>query len=115
MHLIRNMKKITTTHDLKEAILELEIRKANESMALKKELINIKEKLKPANFVKNAFKEVTESSAVRENILTGAVGLAAGYVAKKILFGTTSNPLKKMAGTILQMGVAGSASGIKSL
>ncbi|HXB41867.1 MAG TPA: hypothetical protein VNZ49_15100 [Bacteroidia bacterium] len=109
------MKKITSTQELKEAIAELEIKRSNAGAALKGELIKIKESLRPLNLLKNTFQDVTSASSIKENILTNIIGLAAGYLAKKAVFGKTRNPVKKLAGTLLQMGIAGSASRIKSI
>jgi hypothetical protein len=109
------MKKITTARDLKEAILELEIRQANEKMALKEQFNSVRENLRPVNLIKNTFKEVTTTSSVKGNILTTVAGLAIGYIAKKAIFGFTRNPIKKIAGTIIQMGVATSVPRIKSV
>ncbi|MGZ3864500.1 MAG: hypothetical protein ACXVPN_16410 [Bacteroidia bacterium] len=108
------MRRISNTLELKEAISELEIKKAETGKALKDEFGRLKESLKPANLVKNAFHEVTTSPAVRENVLNGILGLAAGYIAKRALFGSTRNPVKKLAGAVLQMGIVGGASRIKA-
>ncbi|MGZ3904016.1 MAG: hypothetical protein ACXVC6_09990 [Bacteroidia bacterium] len=108
------MKRISNTLELKEAITELEIKKSETGRALKEEFSRLKESLKPINLAKNAFHEITTSPAVRENVLTGILGLAAGYIAKRALFGSSRNPVKRLAGAVLQMGIAGGASKIKA-
>lgn len=108
------MKRISNTLELKEAITELEIKRAETGKALRDEFGKLKESLKPVNLVKNAFHELSTSPAVRENVLTGILGLAAGYIAKRALFGSTNNPVKKIAGAVLQMGIVGGASRIKA-
>jgi len=109
------MKKITTVVELKAAILELEIKQANEGRALKEQFNVIQDNLKPINLIKNTFKEVTTSSSVRGSVLTNVMGLGLGYLAKKVLFGGAPTQVTKIAGTLLQMGIAGGASGIKSV
>ncbi len=109
------MKKITNAIELKEAIQELEIKQVNEGIAIKEQLNVIKENIKPVNLIKNTFKEAAVSSSIKDNMLTGIIGLVAGYLTKKVVFGSTVNPIKKMAGTLLQIAVAGSAPQIKSV
>ncbi|HWY13341.1 MAG TPA: hypothetical protein VN026_18575 [Bacteroidia bacterium] len=108
------MKKITNAIELKNAIHELEIKQVNEGIAIKEQLNVIKENLKPVNLIKNTFKETAGTSSLKDNMLTGVVGLVAGYLTKKVVFGSTINPIKKIAGTLLQIAVAGSAPKIKS-
>lgn len=113
------MQKITTAVDLKKTIQQLEIRQTNELLSLKEELHIIHENLKPANLVKNTFRELTTAPEFKGNILDVALSLAAGYLSKKVVIGSTHNPLKQVLGTILQMGVTTMVSkntdGIKSI
>jgi len=99
------MQKIITAVDLKKTIQQLEIRQTNELLSLKEELHIIHENLKPANLVKNTFRELTTAPEFKGNILDVALSLAAGYLSKKVVIGSTHNPLKQVLGTILQMGV----------
>jgi len=113
------MQKIITAVDLKKTIQQLEIRQTNELLSLKEELHIIHENLKPANLVKNTFRELTTAPEFKGNILDVALSLAAGYLSKKVVIGSTHNPLKQVLGTILQMGVTTMVSkntdGIKSV
>jgi hypothetical protein len=104
------MSKISKAEELKERIAELELLNRQERDNLKKHLHDIRNSLKPANIIKNTVKEVAVSPGIQTKFIGALLGLAAGYLAKKAVFGKTSNPLKKIAGNLMQMGVAGTVS-----
>lgn len=112
------MEKITSLDGLRESILLLEIKQANEARLLKEEFKTTYEKLKPVNLIKNSFNEIVSSPNLKENILNGALGLAAGFISKKAVIGSTHNPIKQLLGLLLEVGVATAvtknADGIKS-
>lgn len=112
------MEKITTIAELRDSIVLLEIRQANEKALLKKQFMITYESMKPVNLIKSKFNDIVKSPNLKENILNTALSIAAGYLSKKVLVGSTQNPLKQLLGTILQVGVTGIVSentdGIKS-
>lgn len=104
------MKSINTVAELKESIRQLEMERQNEKQALKAQFYLVRESLKPANLIQNSVREVAAKPGLKGKLIIAVIGLAAGYFTKKAVFGATHNPLKKMAGALLQMGVAGSIS-----
>lgn len=113
------MQKITSTVELRTAILSLEIKKANEGRLLKEEIENTFDKLRPSNLIKNTLKELTTAPDLKGDLLNATIGLAAGYLSKKAVVGETHNPIKQLLGTLLQIGVTSivskNADGIKSI
>ena len=101
------MPKITTTAELKEAIRLLEIQQKVEGTLLKEQFKTTYESLKPANLIGNTIKELIKSPQLKGDLLTTALSLGAGYLSKKAVIGNTSNPIKQLLGTLLQMGVSG--------
>lgn len=91
---------------LKEKILLLKEKQASELKLLKEELHSTHELLKPLNFIKNTLVEVATLPEMKNKLLTGALGLVTGYLSKKVLFGASTNPIKKMLGTVLQFAIA---------
>lgn len=91
---------------LKEKILLLKEKQASELKLLKEELHSTHELLKPLNFIKNTLVEVATLPEMKNKLLTGALGLVTGYLSKKVLFGASTNPVKKMLGTVLQFAIA---------
>ena len=99
------MQKITTTAELKEAIRLLEIEQKAEGALLKEQFKITYESLKPVNLISNTIKDLVKSPNLKGDLLNTALSLGAGYLSKKAAVGNTSNPLKQLLGTLLQMGV----------
>jgi hypothetical protein len=91
--------------NLKETILQLERKQAVELKLLREQLHLTYESIKPINLVKNTFKEVAASEELTDNIVNTSVGLAAGYVSKKIFEKASHSPFRKLLGTALLFGV----------
>jgi len=104
------MKRITNVDELKERILELEIAKMSEKQELKMRLHELSESLRPANLARKAVREVATNSNVRGKVLGAILGLAAGFIVKKFVFKSSNSPLKRIAGNLIQMGIAGAVS-----
>ncbi len=100
------MKKNTGKDELTEAIRLLKNKQDHELQILRDQFKLAYESIKPINLIKNTLHQVATSSEIRNNILNNAVGLATGFVAKKLLLGKTHNPVKKILGTIFQFAVA---------
>lgn len=113
------MKKITTTAELKDAIALLENKRMDEIQSIKEQFNQISETYRPLNIMKSAFRELTSSPDLKENVLNTTIGMAAGYLSKKIFIGLSHNPLRKLLGGILQYGmtniVAKHPDGIKTV
>ena len=112
------MKKISSITELKETILLLEIKQLNEGQLLKEQFKITYESLRPVNLIKNTLHELAIVPDLKGDLLKATLSLVAGYLSKKVLIGSTNNPLKKLLGTLLQMGVTSIVSkntdGIKS-
>ena len=113
------MKKITSVIELRETILLLEIKLENERQLLKSQFEITYENLRPVNLIKSAFSELVTTPDLKGNILNAVISLAVGYLSKKVMVGSTHNPIKQLLGTLLQVGVTEFASkntdGIKSI
>jgi hypothetical protein len=96
------MYNIHSSATLKEAIIQLEYKRAMEGKRLKEQFQNIFESIKPLNLIKNSIREFTGSSDLVQRIVGAGVGLATGYIIKKIIIGSPGNILKKIAGSVLQ-------------
>jgi hypothetical protein len=100
------MPKIETVTELKNNIRQLEYKQAEEWVLLKEQLLKTYNELQPVNIIKNTWHELFSSSKPKINIANSAIGIAAGFITKKVLFGNTHNPLTKLLGLILEMMVA---------
>lgn len=90
---------------LKLAIVEMEIQQANDKAMLQEQFKATYANLTPANLIKNTFKDLTHNDEFKEDILDTAIGLATGYLSKKVIVGDSHNPLKQLLGVVLQMAV----------
>ncbi len=91
---------------LKEAISALEIRQAEEIKLLKDELVDIHEKLKPINLVKDAFEEVAYFIEHRKGLMKSLIGVFTGFLTQRIVIGSKPGLFKKLAGVLLNYGIA---------
>jgi len=96
--------------ELRIEIELLEVQQAMEREVLVEELYQTYESLKPVNLLKNSLSQVISSPFLIDNILGTAVGLASGYLSKKIVVGASGNIFRKLLGFIIQLGVTGSVS-----
>ncbi len=112
------MNKITNVLELRTSIQALEVKQAEEGKLLKEQFKVTYESMKPANLIKNTLRDLTSDPSLKGDLFNTTLGLAAGFLSKKIIIGSTHNPLKQVAGTLLQMGisslVAKNGDGIKS-
>ena len=96
------MKNSNHTETLKEAIEILKLKQAEDLLELKDQYYYTYESLKPVNIIKNAFGQMAQSTEFKGNILSSALGMATGYLTKKVLIGSSHNPVKRVLGTLLQ-------------
>jgi hypothetical protein len=100
------MRKPNATESLNASILLLENKSNAEWKSLKEQICIIQESIKPINLIKSAFHKATTSSDGKSTILDTSIGVTTGYITRKLLWGASSNPLIKIAGTLLQIGVS---------
>ena len=91
--------------DLKRKIHQLEMEQVLEWTLLKVEFHTTCARLKPSSLIKETFKDLAPSHDFKDNLLGTTVGLAAGGLTKALITGGTHNPLKKILGSLLQMGI----------
>ena len=96
------MKKIRPKEKLSKAIILLEIIRKEELNSFRRQLLLTSESLKPVNLIKSTIREFTNSVDLNNNIGSAAIGMVSEYLVKNILFRATRNPLKIIAGILLQ-------------
>lgn len=99
------MENITTSAELKTAIQLLEAEQVFHKQLLKDQFFVVHESLKPANIIKNIINDITSSPYLIDNMLGAAMGLATGFVTKKLASGVPGSLIKKLFGILLQFGV----------
>ncbi len=99
------MKDITPSVELRNAIQLLEFEQAEKMVLLKEQFFITYESLKPVNLLKSTLSDITTSPNLIDNIIGTVIGLSTGYLTKKIFIGTSGNLVRKLFGSILQLGV----------
>src|SRR4030065_834975 len=99
------METITSATGLKNAIQLLEAEQAANWQLLKEQLNITYRSFKPINFLTNSFNNMVSSPYLIENILGTTLGLATGYLSKKIVVGASANIFRRLFGSLMQLGV----------
>lgn len=99
------MQNINSAAELKDAIQLLEAEQSIKGQLLREQLFLTYEGLKPVNLLKNALKEISSTPYLIDNISGTAMGLLGGFLSKKIFVGASGNLIRKLFGSVLQIGV----------
>ena len=99
------MQNINSAAELKDAIQLLEAEQSIKGQLLREQLFLTYESLKPVNLLRNALKEISSTPYLIDNISGTAMGLLGGFLSKKIFVGASGNLIRKLFGSVLQIGV----------
>jgi hypothetical protein len=97
------METIYTIDSLNQTIQQLEDRQDAEWCAIKDEIDEIKENLKPLNLIKNTVEEINETVGFKSNLAQSAVSIGIGYLAKRFVVGKSNSTFKNIFGSLLQL------------
>lgn len=90
------MEKISNSTDLKAAIAKLELQRTEEGQIVKQQFMRIQDDLRPANLLKNAFKDLVTSPELKYGVIDVSIGVAAGSLAKKAIIGDSQNSMREL-------------------
>ena len=96
------MKTKNLTQTLTEDIAILQARQSYELQLLKEQFHYTYDSLKPINLIKNVFKDVTASPVIKGTVVNNLIGLAAGFLSRKLLLGSNHGPVRNILGGVLQ-------------
>ena len=94
------------TESLNDRIIYLENKRSLQQKLIKEQFHNSIERLKPLNLIKNTFQEINSPSKVKNILLKVIIGIGTGTLTKKILVRGSHNPIKQLAGSIIEFSVA---------
>jgi hypothetical protein len=100
------MQKVSSTSELKEAIARLEYKQKEQWLDLKENIGFAFDSLKPINLIKATYREFLSTPHMAENIVGSTVGLASGFVTKKLIVRKSGNIFRNFAGGLAQMFIA---------
>lgn len=97
---------ISSSAELKNAILLLEMEQELKGKELKVQFYKTYESLKPLNIFKSLTKDAITSPTIITNVLGTSIGLATGLITNKLIVGASAGILRKLIAPAIQMGVA---------
>ncbi len=100
------MNRLYTSSDLRMEILALEAERIRQEADLKNAAAAALDSLKPINLIRSTFQSTVKTPGFGKSLLRGVVGLAAGFLSKKLFVMGSSNIVKKALGTVVELGVA---------
>ena len=96
------MQKITNLSDLKASIKELETKTKEQEQLLKADTKATTQLYKPMNLLRMGLQKVIRTPDVRFTIVNTFIGLAAGYLAQKVVVGKSRNIFRRTLGAAVQ-------------
>ncbi len=99
------MPKITSSIDLRAAIVALEIKQKQEETSLKEGFYLAYQEIQPVQIIKSSVKKLIDSNDLKDDLINAPIGMAVGYVSKSLFEGETHSPARKLLGTALVFGV----------
>ncbi len=100
------MKTTFTADDLNSQLLVLQARSLQQEDDLKYTASLLVESLRPANLIRETFKNTVQAPDFGKKMLQGAAGLALGFLSKQLFIRNSSSLVKKAVGTVLELGIA---------
>lgn len=97
------METVYTIDSLNQMIEKLEIRQDAEWCAIKDEIDEIKDNLKPLNLIRNTVEEINETVGFKSNLAQSVLSIGIGYLAKRFVVGKSDSTFKNIFGSLLQL------------
>ena len=99
------METVYTVDALNQRIKQLEAQQDAEWIAIKDEIDEIKENLKPLNLIRNTVSEINETVGFKSDIAQSAISIGIGFLAKKLVIGKSDGIFKNIFGSLVQLAV----------
>lgn len=97
------METIYTLDSLDRKIQLLENQQNAEWCAIKDEIDEIKEHLKPLNLIRSTVEEINETVGFKSDLAQSAISIGIGYLAKRFVVGKSTSTFKNIFGSVLQL------------
>ena len=100
------MQTVDSDIGLRNAIIQMEMKLANEEQVLQEQAHLVLESINPINLINSVLNHVTESPIISDKLISSSVGLSAGYISKLLFQATTKGRFNKQIGTAIMFSVA---------
>ncbi|RAR46525.1 hypothetical protein B0I10_11720 [Flavobacterium lacus] len=96
------MKKLNQNELLDQRIALLTAQHKQELNEIKEQFRLVQESISPSNIIQEGLQGVYETVTNKNHLLPTVLSIVGGYISKKVIVGSSSNPIKKVLGTVLQ-------------
>jgi hypothetical protein len=100
------MEKGNKISDLQLQIEALKSQQELDYAEFKVAINNSAKKLNPFSFLSNAVEEISDNPDIKNELVDDSIGIFTGYLFKNIFVGKSSNPFKKILGSLTQFFVS---------
>lgn len=100
------MSKVNPNDELNSNISLLEQKRDKDFLELKQQLRLTGESMKPSNLIKGAVKDISGSNQLRSMLIKAGIGLALGFVAKKLITKQRRTNKNQILGNAIQYGIS---------
>lgn len=100
-----NKKIVFDTDRLNQMIRETKAQQDLDWIAIKDEIIEIKDSLNPVKIIRNTVQEINENVGFKSELAQSAISIGIGYLAKKLIIGKTNSTFKNIIGSVLQLAI----------
>jgi hypothetical protein len=90
---------------LQEQINLLKVKQEKEFLQMREQFHVVASNLKPSNLIGNIFSDLG-SGPKSSSLVDSTIGMTTGFLSRKFLFGSSSSPVKKAIGGLLQFGIS---------
>lgn len=108
------MKKPTQNELLDQKIALLTIKHRQELVEIKEQFNILKEGLNPSNIIQEGIHGLYQTVTNKDKLLSSVLSIVGGYISKKVVVGSSGNPIKNVLGTVLQFVVTNYLSNLNS-
>lgn len=91
---------------IRKLILEKSLQHASEGQQLKVHYHRTYESLRPVNIIRDTIKNVFVSPELKTGIVNYLMGIASGFIVKKVITGRSSSTLASLAGMVMELVVS---------
>lgn len=99
------METVFDTNKLDQMILQLKAQQSAQWIAIKDEIDEIKDDLKPLHLIRNTLTEINETVGFKGNLLQSVLSIGVGYLTRKMIVGKSDGKIKNFFGSLLQLAV----------
>lgn len=96
------MQSSSESDKLNELINLLKVKQAIELNQLKEQFTATKAELRPSKLIKNTISELITPPSFNNGLVNTAIGIGTGFLTKKLLVGSSLNPIRLLAGLLIQ-------------